>query len=45
MQRPDARKNYIGLVNDTTEDKRLADSSARLQPRVMGNLSVASQPP
>lgn len=38
MQRQNASKNYIGLVNDTTEDKRLADSAARSQPRVMGNL-------
>ncbi|MBR0710328.1 MULTISPECIES: hypothetical protein [Bradyrhizobium] len=38
MQRQNASKNYIGLVNDTTEDKRLADSSAQSQPRVMGNL-------
>ncbi|WP_349254039.1 hypothetical protein [Bradyrhizobium sp. CB1717] len=38
VQQPDASKNYIGLVNDATEDKRLADSAARAQPRVMGNL-------
>lgn len=35
MQQPDARKNYIGLVSDTSEDKRLADSAARSQPRVV----------
>lgn len=32
------RKNYIGLVNDTTEEERLADSSARPQPHVMSYL-------
>jgi hypothetical protein len=35
VQQRDARKNYIGLVSDTTEDKHLADSAARSQPRVM----------
>lgn len=34
----DARKNYIGLVNDTAEDERLAGSSAQSQPRVMSYL-------
>lgn len=34
----DARKNYIGLVNDTAEEERLADSSARPQPHVMSYL-------
>ncbi|MHC2580228.1 hypothetical protein ACVI1J_007618 [Bradyrhizobium diazoefficiens] len=38
VQQQDARKNYIGLVNDTSEDKRLADSAARSQPRVMSYL-------
>ncbi|MCK1389463.1 hypothetical protein [Bradyrhizobium sp. 1] len=35
MQQRDARKNYIGLVSDTTEDKHLADSAARSLPRGM----------
>jgi hypothetical protein len=39
VQERDARKNYIGLVNDTTEDKHLADSTARSQPRVMRDLA------
>lgn len=34
----DARKNYIGLVNDTAEEERLAGSSAWPQPHVMGYL-------
>ncbi|EJN12408.1 hypothetical protein PMI42_04295 [Bradyrhizobium sp. YR681] len=38
MPQRDARKNYIGLVNDTTEDKHLTDSAARSQPRVMREL-------
>ena len=38
VQQPDATKNYIGLVSDTTEDKRRADSAARSQPRVMSYL-------
>lgn len=33
-----ARKNYIGIVCDTTEDERIADAAARLQPRVVGDL-------
>jgi hypothetical protein len=35
VQQPDASKNYIGLVNDTSDDKRLADSAARSQPRIV----------
>lgn len=38
MQQQNARKNYIGIVNDTTEDERAADSAARSQPRVMSYL-------
>jgi len=33
----DARKNYIDLVSDTTEEERIADA-ARAQPHVMGYL-------
>ncbi len=39
VQQQDARKNYIGLVNDTTEEDRLADSAARSQLRVMSYLA------
>ncbi|TWA99393.1 hypothetical protein [Bradyrhizobium stylosanthis] len=49
VQQPDARKNYIGLVSDTTEDKQRADSAARSQPRVMsylvGRLAAALKRP
>lgn len=38
MPQRDATKNYIGLVNDTSDEERLADSSARSQPRVMSYL-------
>jgi tRNA A37 threonylcarbamoyladenosine synthetase subunit TsaC/SUA5/YrdC len=38
VRQRDARKNYIGLVSDTTEDKHLADNAARWQPRVMSYL-------
>lgn len=38
MPQQDARKNYIGIVNDTTEDERVADSAARVQPHVVGYL-------
>ncbi len=38
MQQLDARKNYIGLVSDTADDKHLADSAARAEPRVMSYL-------
>ena len=34
----DARKNYIGLVSDTTEDERIADGAARTQPHVVSYL-------
>jgi hypothetical protein len=34
----DARKNYIGIVNDTAEDEHVADSAARVQPHVVGYL-------
>ncbi len=39
MQQQDARKNYIGLVNDATEEERLADNAARSQPPVMSYLA------
>jgi hypothetical protein len=39
VQQQDARKNYIGLVNDATEEERLADSAARSRPRVMNYLA------
>ncbi|MGY8705982.1 hypothetical protein RAD16_09575 [Bradyrhizobium sp. 18BD] len=49
MQQLDARKNYIGLVSDTADDKRLADSAARAEPRVMsylvGRLAAVLQRP
>ena len=49
VQQPDATKNYIGLVSDTSEDKRRADSAARSQPRVMsylvGRLTAALKRP
>lgn len=38
MPQQDARKNYIGIVNDTTEEERVADSAAHVQPHVMGYL-------
>jgi hypothetical protein len=34
----ETRKNYIGIVVDTTEEERLADTAARSQPRVMSYL-------
>lgn len=39
MQQQDVRKNYIGLVNDATEEERHADSAARSRPRVMSYLA------
>ena len=38
VQHHDARKNYIGIVSDTTEEERVAESAARSQPRVMSYL-------
>jgi hypothetical protein len=40
----DARKNYIGLVSDTAEEERSADTVLRAQPRVsdlLGRLAAA----
>jgi hypothetical protein len=34
----DARKNYIGIVSDTTEDERIADTAVRAQPHVVSYL-------
>ena len=38
MQQQDARKNYIGIVSDTTEDERIANASVRAQPHVVSDL-------
>ena len=38
MPQQDARKNYIGIVSDTTEDERIADTAARSQPHVVSYL-------
>jgi hypothetical protein len=34
----DARKNYIGIVSDTAEEERIADTSLRAQPHVVSYL-------
>jgi hypothetical protein len=34
----DARKNYIGIVSDTAEEERIADTALRPQPRVVSYL-------
>jgi hypothetical protein len=39
VQQQDARKNYIGLVNDTAEKESLAGNSARAQSRVVSYLA------
>jgi hypothetical protein len=38
VQQQDARKNYIGIVNDKAEEERLAGSAARAQPSVVSYL-------
>jgi hypothetical protein len=38
VQQQDARKNYIGIVNDTAEEESLAGNSAGAQPRVVSYL-------
>jgi hypothetical protein len=38
VQHQDARKNYIGIVNDTTDEEQIAESAARWQPHVMSYL-------
>ena len=38
MKQQDARKNYIGIVNDAAEEESLAGSSARAQPSVVSYL-------
>jgi hypothetical protein len=34
----DARKNYIGIVSDATEEERIADTAVRAQPHIMSYL-------
>jgi hypothetical protein len=38
VQQQDARKNYIGIVSDTTEEARIADTTVRAQPHVVSYL-------
>ncbi|MGY8664535.1 hypothetical protein Q3C01_19585 [Bradyrhizobium sp. UFLA05-109] len=38
MQQQDGRKNYIGLVNDASDEERVAAGAARSQPRVVNYL-------
>jgi len=38
VQQQDAKKNYIGIVTDTTEGERMADTAAQSQPHVMSYL-------
>jgi hypothetical protein len=37
-QQTEARKNFIGIVSDTTEEERLAAEAARSRPGVMSYL-------
>ena len=34
----DARKNYIGIVSDTTEEERIADTAVPAQPHILSYL-------
>ncbi|MDN4983199.1 hypothetical protein KUL72_25000 [Bradyrhizobium arachidis] len=38
MPQQDVRKNYIGIVNETAEDERIADAAVRAQAHVVGYL-------
>lgn len=38
MPQQNARKNYIGIVSDTTEEERIADTALRAQPHVVSYL-------
>jgi len=38
VQQQDTRRNYIGIVSDTAEEERTADTAARSQPRVVSDL-------
>lgn len=38
MPQQNARKNYIGIVSDTTEEERVTDCAAHVQPHVVGYL-------
>jgi len=38
VQQQDAKKNYIGIVTDTTEGERAAETAAQAQPRVVSYL-------
>ncbi|QOZ46565.1 hypothetical protein XH89_26170 [Bradyrhizobium sp. CCBAU 53340] len=38
MPQQNARKNYIGIVSDTTEEQRIADTGMQAQPHVVSYL-------
>ncbi|WP_409189452.1 hypothetical protein [Bradyrhizobium sp. RDM4] len=38
MQQQDTRKNYIGIVSDTTEDERISNATVRAQPHMVSDL-------
>ena len=38
MQQQNARKNYIGIVDDAADEEQIAESAARSQPRVVSYL-------
>lgn len=38
MPQQDARKNYIGIVSDATEEERIADTAMRAQAHVVSYL-------
>ncbi|MCG2625931.1 hypothetical protein L6654_04760 [Bradyrhizobium sp. WYCCWR 13023] len=38
MPQQDARKNYIGIVSDTAEEERIADTVLRTRPHVVRDL-------
>ncbi|QQN67252.1 hypothetical protein JIR23_12320 [Bradyrhizobium diazoefficiens] len=38
MPQQNARKNYIGIVSDTTEEERITDTALRAQPHVVSYL-------
>jgi hypothetical protein len=38
VQQQNARKNYIGIVDDAADEEQIAESAARSQPRVVSYL-------
>ncbi|MBK3664368.1 hypothetical protein JJE66_24475 [Bradyrhizobium diazoefficiens] len=45
MPQQNARKNYIGIVSDTTEEERIADTALRAVSYLVGRLAAVLKRP